>query len=85
MCSSPFDCALFGNGLLKLGDSRREEGGGGVVERRRQKGDLHICHPGVGERLFGISERRTKPSKNNMKCSTLLFQLGRVSGDLAAC
>lgn len=34
MCSSPFDCALFGNGLLKLEDSRREGvvvvGGGGI-------------------------------------------------------
>lgn len=34
MCSSPFDCALFGNGLLKLEDSRREEEvvvvGGGI-------------------------------------------------------
>lgn len=28
MCSSPFDCALFGNGLLKLEDSRRHGGGG---------------------------------------------------------
>lgn len=26
MCSSPFDCALFENGLLKLEDSRREKG-----------------------------------------------------------
>lgn len=25
MCSSPFDCALFENGLLKLEDSKREK------------------------------------------------------------
>lgn len=30
MCSSPFDCALFENGLLKLEDSSRDEGVGGI-------------------------------------------------------
>lgn len=62
MCSSPFDCALFGNGLLKLEDSRREEevvvGGGG---------DLHICHSGEGERLFGISEKLLRGEQSRVK------------------
>lgn len=49
MCSSPFDCALFGNGLLKLEDSRGEKGLGG--EGGEGQGDLRICHSGSEELL----------------------------------
>lgn len=61
MCSSPFDCALFGNGLLKLEDSRREEEVVVVV------GDLHICHSGEGERLFVISEKLLRGEQSRVK------------------
>lgn len=67
MCSSPFDCALFGNGLLKLEDLRRERGGGVVRDREIcifviQAEENSIWY------LWKASEWRTKPSKNNMKC-----------------
>lgn len=65
MCSSPFDCALFGNGLLKLEDSRRgKRVGGGEAQ-----GDLHICHSGRREQLFGISEKLLSGEQSQVKTS----------------
>lgn len=63
MCSSPFDCELFGNGLLKLEDSRREEGWGGLWDR-----EIYIFVIQAEENsYFGVSEKLLRGGQSRVK------------------
>lgn len=80
MCSSPFDCDLFGNGLLKLEDSRRGEGGGRVGLWDRE---IYIfVIQAEGNSYFGVSEKLLRGGQSRVKTTgNALFQLEWVSGD----
>lgn len=63
MCSSPFYCALFGNGLLKLEDSRREKRVGVGVVR-----DGEICVFVIqAEENSSISEKLLSGEQSQVK------------------